>query len=387
MRAVIAIAGKDLRQRLRDRSALLVGLVIPFALAAVFSLTAGDIDVDGRYVLVDLDGGPLAAAFAAGPAAAIEREGLGRVQPADSRARAVDLVTDGSHQAAFVIPAGFTDAIQRGEVPPPIEVLLADEQSYETLVAQSMARSFAAAVDTLRLSVAVTVSLTGRPPGQSPANQGPDGVLGIENAAVELRQLGGRAAIAAGMAIFFVFFTVQFAFVSLHTERREGTLQRMLSAPIQPWAVIAGKAMVGFVLGVTTVSVLVIAAAVLLDAEWGPPAGVAMLIIAAVVAAMGVMAIAGALARTQEQANAASTIIAIVFGLLGGSFFPTGLGPDLMARLSLLSPHAWWIRGLGELAPAGATAADAVDEAAVLLAYGLVSGAIAVIVSRRLVRG
>ena len=387
MRAVIAIAGKDLRQRLRDRSALLIGVVVPFALAGVFSLTAGDVDVNGHYVLVDLDGGPLGAAFVSGPAAAIQAEGLGTVDRVETRDRAVDLVTGSSRHAAFVIPAGFSEAVLEGAVPPPLEVLLAGEQSYETLVAQSMARSFAAAVDTSRLSVAVAASLEGRPPGETAPTGKPASALGMEDAAVELRQLGGRAAMAAGMAIFFVFFTVQFAFVSLHTERREGTLQRMLTAPIQPWAVIAGKAAVGFVLGVVTVSVLVIAAALLLGAEWGPPLGVAMLIVAAVVAAMGVMAIAAALARTQEQANAASTIVAIVFGLLGGSFFPTGLGPDLMARLSLLSPHAWWIRGLGELAPAGATAADAAKEAAVLLLYGVVSGAIAVILSRKLVRG
>ena len=38
MRAALLIAGKDLRQRLRDRSALLVALVVPLALASIFGL-------------------------------------------------------------------------------------------------------------------------------------------------------------------------------------------------------------------------------------------------------------------------------------------------------------------------------------------------------------
>ena len=38
MRAALVILGKDLRQRLRDRSALLVAIVVPLVLASIFGL-------------------------------------------------------------------------------------------------------------------------------------------------------------------------------------------------------------------------------------------------------------------------------------------------------------------------------------------------------------
>ena len=59
MRAALDIARKDLRQRVRDRSALLIAIVAPFVLAVLFSIMLGGdrtgFQADWGYV--DLDGG------------------------------------------------------------------------------------------------------------------------------------------------------------------------------------------------------------------------------------------------------------------------------------------------------------------------------------------
>ena len=47
MRHAWTIAAKDLRRRLRDRTAMLVALVLPFGLAWIFSLTLGDVETAG----------------------------------------------------------------------------------------------------------------------------------------------------------------------------------------------------------------------------------------------------------------------------------------------------------------------------------------------------
>ena len=64
MNAVLAIAAKDLRQRLRDRSAIVLGFIAPVAVAALISVafgSAGSFHAD--MAVVDLDGGPVAAGF------------------------------------------------------------------------------------------------------------------------------------------------------------------------------------------------------------------------------------------------------------------------------------------------------------------------------------
>ncbi|MCZ7665564.1 MAG: ABC transporter permease [Thermoleophilia bacterium] len=107
----------------------------------------------------------------------------------------------------------------------------------------------------------------------------------------------------------------------------------------------------------------------------------AILIVAAVVAAMGILAVVAAAARTQEQAGAFSAIVGLVLGLLGGSFFPVSQVGGILSSLSMLTPHAWFMRGLGDLAGGGLV--DIVPSVAALLAFGLITGAGAWVFLRR----
>jgi len=67
MRAAVLIAIKDLRQRIRDRSFFLWGIVAPVGLAAIFSLLLGSVSngdsIRVSFGAVDLDGGEVAAVF------------------------------------------------------------------------------------------------------------------------------------------------------------------------------------------------------------------------------------------------------------------------------------------------------------------------------------
>ncbi len=105
------ITVKDLRQRVRDRSVLLLALVVPIGLALVFDLLFGGLaggslgDVD--LAVVDLDGGPAGQAFTDQflPAVtdALEDEGttiaVADVASAEDARAGVD---DGTHDAAIV---------------------------------------------------------------------------------------------------------------------------------------------------------------------------------------------------------------------------------------------------------------------------------------------
>src|SRR5690606_13591596 len=127
-------------------------------------------------------------------------------------------------------------------------------------------------------------------------------LVGLTTLEAADRQLGMTSYLAAGMAAFFVFFTVQWGVTGLLEERQLGTLPRLLAAPIPPSAVQIGKALGAFVLGIVAMSVLAVASATLLGASWGPWQGTAVLIVALVLAALGIMALVGSFAKTAEQA-------------------------------------------------------------------------------------
>jgi ABC-2 type transport system permease protein len=96
-------------------------------------------------------------------------------------------------------------------------------------------------------------------------------------------------------------------------------------------------------------TVLVVATSLLFGASWGNPAGVAVLVVAAVLSAMGIMALIATLARNAEQAANWQSVVAVVLGLLGGTFFPVSQAPGILSRLTFVAPQAWFLRGLGDL--------------------------------------
>ena len=197
--------------------------------------------------------------------------------------------------------------------------------------------------------------------------------------------MGQTTYFAASMAIFFLFFTAQFGVLSLLAERREGTLPRLVAAPIPPWAIILGKAIGSFVLGIGAMAVLVAASSLLLGADWGDPVATAALVLAAVIAAMGITALITTLARTEEQAGGWNSIVAVTLAILGGAFFELSQAPQALEVASRVTPHAWFLEGLSILSAPGATVADVGAPLVALLGIGLVTGAIGLMRSRGLV--
>jgi ABC-2 type transport system permease protein len=251
-----------------------------------------------------------------------------------------------------------------------------------TEVARSIAGSFVAEVNAVRVSVATVATLRGGLDAASLAELGEraaatESPVRVADTTAESRALDYRTYYAAGTAVFFLFFTVQFGVSSLLGERKDGTLWRLVAAPIPRWTVLAGKLLVSFVLGLASMAVLVAGTSLLLGAHWGNPVGVGILVVCGVLAATGLMALIATVAKTTEQAGYFQAMAALVLGMLGGAFFPVAQAGGAIATISLATPQAWFLRGLGELA-GGAGPSAALVPAGVILAFALVTGAIAV---------
>ncbi len=89
------------------------------------------------------------------------------------------------------------------------------------------------------------------------------------------------------------------------------------------------------------------------------------------------------MAKNSEQAGTWQTIIALVLGMLGGSFFPVSQAGGFFARASLITPHAWFLRGLGDLS-GGAGPAAVLPAAGAILVFAAVVGGIALLRLRKL---
>jgi ABC-2 type transport system permease protein len=380
--ASLQIAGKDLRQRLRDRSALLVAIVVPLVLASIFGLIFHNVTgghVTFTFGLVDRDRGPAAQAFATQALRPLERSGLVVLRREPSPAAGRRAAERGSVAATFVLPAGFSTAIGHG-APAELRVLGDVDQPIGAQVAESIAQSYASRIDTVRIA-ATALGSTGTSAGSFGSVPAP---VVLADVSTTSRQLDAGTFYAAGMAVFFLFFTVQFGVSSILEERRDGTLARMLVAPIRRSAVLAGKLLTSLILGVVSMAVLALATHFLLGAHWGNPLGVAILVCAGVLAATAVMALVATLARTPDQAGAWQAMVALVLGMLGGTFFPVAQAGGLIAALSLATPQAWFLRGIENLA-GGAGPGVVLGPAAAILAFAAVTGLLAFLRAGRLV--
>ena len=382
MRNAWTIALKDLRLQLRDRTALLVALVLPFGLAWIFSLTLGDVDDGGfeaTYAVVNQDAGAhLPEEFTR----LLESLDFVTLREAGSLAHAERLAEDGEIDAAVVFPSGFTQGVESG-AGGSIQVIASPDSSIASLVAVSLARSFGSSLDAVALSMASTVGSGGVDPALVARAEAVRPAAEIRTAAAEDQAASQSTFFAIGMAVFFLFFAVEFGVRGLLEEREDGTLSRLLVAPVDPSSVIGGKALASFALGLVSTVLLVVATTWLLNAEWGDPLGVTLLMLSGVLAAVGVTALVATLATTTAQAGAYVSLVAVVGGLVGGTFFPISQA-GWLGTIRFLSPQGWLMEGFQELS-SGGLVADIAAPLAGVLGIALATGTIAWVRAERLV--
>jgi ABC-2 type transport system permease protein len=393
MGSATRIAEKDLKLRLRDRSFFIMGIITPLALAYIFHLVFGNAfsaeSLDLDVGLVDLDGSQVSQSLGQ-VLSAMDADGIIVLSEFDDVAAAETAVEEGEVGAFIQLDPGLGEAAIQGQ-PYTIHVVGDVDSPTSTQVASSIASEFGSAIERAQLSVATAVGVGGTPPpeaiavwGQEAAQRPPAFVF--TDISAETRQLDPNTFYAAGMAVFFLFFTVQFGVVGILEEKQEGTLSRLLAAPIGRASIVAGKGILSFALGLISMTVLIVATHYLMDALWGPPLGVALLVVTGVLAATAIMGLVAANATSADGAANLGAIIAVILGMLGGTFFPIGQGNDFLARLSRLTPHYWFMRGLSDIS-GGADWTAALPAAGALLLFSVVFGSVAWVLLRKKLAG
>jgi ABC-2 type transport system permease protein len=389
MRAALDIAAKDLRQKLRDRSVLLMAVAAPLGLAFLFSTMIPDQDTfHTTYAVVDLDRGEISRGLVEGPLAGLAEADVATLVPTATEADARAAVDAGDVAAAIVIPAGFGAAVQAGQ---PAELLvIGGPSSLSSEVARSVLVRFGTQVTAVQVAVGTTLRAAQASPDPALAAELAQAAMAAP-AAIEVtagetadRSASSKTFYGASMAVLFVFFAAQFGVLGLLAERRNGTLARMLAAPIAPATILLGKVLVSLVVASISMTVIVLATTFLMGADWGDPLAVAALVLAIALAATGIATLIVGFAKTEEQASSFIAVVAMTLAVFGGSFFRMSQAPEGMAVLSIFTPHAWFLRGIDDLAAGGGIAVVA-PSLAVLVAVGLVTGGIGLLRARQVV--
>ncbi|MEU8039632.1 ABC transporter permease [Streptosporangium sp. NPDC049078] len=378
---MIIILLKDLRQRAKDSTLIVFAIVLPLGMAFILNAVLGGTggDFTARYAVADADRAA-GGGFVQQVLEPMRDSGIVTLRPVATAEEGRALTQRGEVEATFVIPAGFSADVRAGRAAT-LEIIGSVAAPVAVQVAREVGQAYATGLRSVQLAVAV-VSPSGTAPDAERAARLAEraGALPVpvsvrEDASAVRRQLDVTTYYAAGMAMFFLFFAVVFGITSVFDERRAGTLTRMLAAPISRPAIVLGKLLSGVLVGIVSMTILVVVTTLVIGARWGDPLGVAALVVSGVLAATGLMAALATFARTAEQASNWQSVVAMVLGILGGVFFPSAQLGGLTA-LGYLTPHKWFMQGLADLAGGGSVQAVAVPVAA-LLGFAVLGGALA----------
>jgi ABC-2 type transport system permease protein len=386
MRKILLIAAKDLRLAFRDRAAIILMLAAPFLLTLGMALVTGRLTSPAGQssglsnipvLVINRDGESLGNALVDTLQSA-ELDELLDAQVVEDEEAARRAVDENQVAGLVIIPAGFTQSVipaQGGAIdiaaePVKIQFYANPARPTSSAIMETILREFISRVEEGRVMGMVSVFQMLSSGALSPAEaqaygdemrqlfqSASDEELSAfeETSTLNLKVVGApeqesvrfdvMAYMAPGMALLFLMFTVTYGGRSFLAERRQRTLQRMLTTPTGIAQVLAGKMFGTYLSGVLQLVVLIGGSSLLFNLRWGDFWGVAALILLATFAATGWGMLITAFARTPGQVSTYGSAIMLVFGIMGGSFIDLSMLPAFVRILSRITPNAWGLDG------------------------------------------
>lgn len=412
MKKIFLLGWKDLTLAFRDKAALLLMLLAPFALTLGMGLVTGSFSGGSSnsgisaipIVLVNEDDGALGKEMVQFFTSA-EMSEIMLPTEESSLAQAKAQVDEDQIAAVIHIPAGFTASIipQSISVQPSqdvkIDLYLNSNRPTSSGIIQSIVEQFVyqAQAGSAGVEVMVTrlvqsgllapqqIAETAEKLGEMQAQA----IHGTPLIALNNLEQGSAptefnllAYMAPGMALMFLMFTVSYAGRTLLVEKTQGTLPRLLVTPIGRGQVLLGKMLGVFFTGLAQMLILVLASTLLFQLRWGDPLAVLLLVVAAVMGAVGWGMLLTSIVKTPGQAATYGSALMLIFGILGGSFFDVSQLPGWFRSISQITPNAWGIDGFQVLA-LGGKAADILPNIGALLVMAVALFGIALFLFNR----
>jgi ABC-2 type transport system permease protein len=146
-----------------------------------------------------------------------------------------------------------------------------------------------------------------------------------------------------GFAVYFVFTLANGVAATLLYERQEGTLRRMMSAPVTRGQILLGKMLARGLVGLVQTAVLfAIGKAVLhLSFSWSQLPAVTVIALITVFASTGLGLLIATFGKTMEQIQGMTTMALLVMGFVSGTLIPRAFLSPALQKLGYITPHAW----------------------------------------------
>lgn len=370
--APLRIVLRDLRRMVRNpvRTALLFSL--PLMLAGIFALVfsgGGASEISIRVLVYDEDQG-LISRVLGGAGSSPETDQ--RLDLVSVGAEGFDMMDRGEASALIHFPSGFTQRYLDGE-PNIISIVKNPAERFLPQVVEEGGRigaellSQGSRVFRTELATLGTMTKNTAFPSDLAVGTVASGVnhklqslerwvfppvINLETKTVtpeiahEAESNGGSILgfFLPGLSMMGILFLAQSSTRDILHDRESGLVRHLLTAPVSPADYIVGKCLT--VLVVSTLGFFfLVGFGVAAGVDWGPALTTVALVLAASLAASGALVFICSLSGTERQADALSTIVILVWCLIGGAFVPISQFPDFLRPLAKTTPVFWAVDG------------------------------------------
>jgi ABC-2 type transport system permease protein len=388
MRAVLALALKDLRLLARDRAAAFFTFAFPLAIALFFGYVFGRTTVEPVKVVAFVEkASPAADALVR----ALGEDGGFGLTVVEARADGERAVRRGQAAALLVVPAAYEEGLDRVfagggarlelRVDPSrraegaMLVGKVHEVAFRTVFAsmsdpvrfnrmadeleRSLEKADLSLTDRLAVRTALSRARTAAAAGQpgakggagdaAPAAGAAPGVAAWRPVAVSVAELEMRRgvpsnafAISFTQGIAWALFGAVLSFCAAIAEERDrGTIVRLLTSPMSRMSILLGKGLACFAACLGTEWFLVAVGAAVFGVPVASWPWFAAASLATAFGFTGVMMILAGGFRTQGGAQGAGRAVLLILAMIGGGTVPTVFMPPFLRAASEVSPFKW----------------------------------------------
>ena len=389
-RQALLMAGKDVRILFADKAAIMFMMVFPLIMVAGFSNVMGPayLDQDTRIEIVMVTHeapGSLSQLIIDGMRETSARLTVTQGQPEAAR----QAVLGGELGGYIEFPAGFSDALQRGEQAT-LNVFVHPEAQNVQPALDSVARSIAGEITGIWVQAHATAKLAiqyGGPEIEAKLADFLAGIGGETTAgtiAIEFVQVGpaGGKAVSTymlpGYVTMFIFFGLALSAEALVGERENQTLDRLITSRATRGSILLGKYLGNVARGTIQAIVLLGAGYLLFDLDLGYTPWAMFAVTLAIVLCAAALGLALAtISRTRRAANSIAVLASMVMAPLGGCWWPLWIMPLWMQTLARITPHAWANSAYAKLLYFASSPSAVLGEIGVLLLFAAAFGAFA----------
>ncbi|PZD93837.1 hypothetical protein DNH61_20240 [Paenibacillus sambharensis] len=360
---ILTIAWGVMRRTAGTRKGLITLVLIPIAVISAIVALFGHASSEQAVILVrNEDNGYAGRALLS----AIEDQPLYGIKYTDNKTpeQLQAAVSAGEADAAVHIPAQYTSLLLEGKAEE-VQVYRKSEQLWNAALVLDLEDE----AERLAAAAAVAAAADGEEIEQTfeavqQARQ--EAAVEVEARKVVMAPDSGFV-LVIGMMILFMLILASQAVSGIVDDRNNRTMMRMFAAPVRSLEIAAGNFLGCLMLGTLQLAAILLLARYALGYDFGVPLLplFAVLECFLITAVSLTTAIAG-LVRSTAQMSHMNNLIVIPTCMVGGCFWPVGLMPPFMQKLSYFTPQRWAIKAVEELT-AGARLGEIGMELGILL--------------------